>query len=195
MSALLRLQPGEDNPAQLGFVASLALHDAASGLVSADLLQLKWPNDVLLDGGKLSGILLEMEDSFLILGIGVNLAAAPHLPDRKTTALVDYGAELDAAAFAARLADAFATRRAQWRNHGFAAIRQSWLAHAHPPGTALRVTRSNEIIDGYFAGLAEDGALQLKLESGKLLHVHAGDVWQLPPASDRAPDPAVQMRG
>lgn len=177
MSGLVRPQPGEGNPAELGFVAALALHDVVAGLIDPARLALKWPNDLLLDGAKLSGILLEREGEVLVLGIGVNLAAAPPLPDRPTVALADVGVAIAAAPFAEMLAHAFAARRARWRRDGFAAIRADWLARAHPVGTALRVTGGEAVIEGRFADLGADGALLLDGADGTRHVVHAGDVW------------------
>ncbi len=181
MSGLIRPQPEEGNPAELGFVAALALHDVLAGLVDVARLQLKWPNDLLLDGAKLSGILLEREGEVLVLGIGVNIMAAPRLPDRATIALADLGQVIAAADFAARLASAFAVRRAQWRDQGFAATRTDWLARAHPPGTPLWASAPEGRVAGRFAGLGADGALRLDGEDGRVHVIHAGDVWGVPP--------------
>ena len=188
-SCLIRPQPGEDNLAVMGFIAALSLHDVVSGLAHAQRLQLKWPNDVLLDGAKLSGILLEREGDVLILGVGVNLAAAPPLPDRATIALADIGVTITPAACVAQLADAVAARRAQWRAEGFLPIRDAWLARAHPAGTRLRIVNGGQEIAGAFRTLADDGALLLDGDDGALHVVHAGDVWQM------GPGPVTQGNG
>ena len=182
MSGLIRLRQGEEGRApQLGFVAALALHDAVAALVDPSLLQLKWPNDLLLDRAKLSGILLEQAAGVLILGIGVNVAEAPMVPGRRTVALADHGVVITAADLGERLALAFAARRAEWRQQGFAAIRSAWLERAHPIGTGLRVQGGGQSVEGAFAGLAEDGALLLVDAGGQRHVVHAGDVFALPP--------------
>jgi BirA family biotin operon repressor/biotin-[acetyl-CoA-carboxylase] ligase len=177
MSGLIRPQTGEGNPAELGFVAALALHDVLCGFLDSARLELKWPNDVNLDGAKLSGILLEREGDVLVLGIGVNVAAAPKLPDRVTISLADVAVFVAAAEVAERVAAAFAVRRGQWREGGFAAIRDAWLALAHPLGTALWVTSGEGRIAGTFAGLGADGALLLDGADGARHVIHAGDVW------------------
>jgi BirA family biotin operon repressor/biotin-[acetyl-CoA-carboxylase] ligase len=182
-SCLIRPQPGEGNAAELGFVAALALHDVVGGLVDPGRLQLKWPNDLLLDGAKLSGILLEREGEVVILGVGVNLAAAPALPDRATISLAGAGAGIDPRAFLARLADAFAARRLEWRSAGLAPIRLAWLARAHPVGTPLWVVNGGHRIAGRFRDIAGDGALLLDGDDGVLHQVHAGDVWQTAPGA------------
>ncbi len=184
MSGLIRLRPGEGRAPELGFVAALALHDVVATLVDPALLLLKWPNDLLLDGAKLSGILLEQAADALILGVGVNVRQAPHVPGRRTAALADHGAALTAAAFAERYVPAFEARRRRWRRQGFAAIRADWLQRAHAVGTMLRVSSAGNPLAGSFAGLAEDGALLLLDEAGRRHVVHAGDVFALPMAGE-----------
>jgi BirA family biotin operon repressor/biotin-[acetyl-CoA-carboxylase] ligase len=103
-------------------------------------LIIKWPNDLLLDGAKLSGILLERSGDAVIIGFGVNLAHHPEGLDRAATSLVaQTGAAPDPDAFLAVLADSFVRWVGRWRTEGLAAIRTAWLARAHPTGTALSV--------------------------------------------------------
>lgn len=183
VSCLIRPQTGEGWPAELGFVAALALHDVVARFVEPERLVLKWPNDLLLDGAKLSGILLEREGDVLILGIGVNLVAAPPIPDRPTVALADVDILISAGAFAGLLETAFLERRIQWRERGFPVIRGDWLERAHPVGTELWVSSGESRIAGTFAGLDTDGALLLDGADGKAHRIHAGDVWQPTPAA------------
>ena len=167
-------------PASLSFVAALAVRDAAAEALGSDeALALKWPNDVLLDGGKLSGILLEMVRGHVVVGIGVNLARAPQLPDRKTAALADHGVEPQLATFAASLARHFATRLADWRSFGLAATLRAFLnASIHSQGSALTVHDAEGVrLSGTFAGLEEsDGALRLRLADGTERVIRAGDL-------------------
>jgi len=171
---------GDPPPASLSFVAALAVHDAAAeALRERAGLALKWPNDVLLDGGKLSGILLEMVRHRVIVGIGVNLARAPDLPDRRTAALADHGAVPEVETFARSLAAAFAARLAEWRAEGLSVTLQRFLAASiHAPGAPLRVhDGEGEPIEGRFAGLETgDGALRLRLADGSERVIRAGDV-------------------
>jgi len=140
-------------------------------------LRIKWPNDLMLDGAKLSGILLEREGDAIIVGMGVNLAAAPDLPDRKTAALADYGPAPDRDIFAHSLAAAFARELERWRTYGLEPLARRWESVAHPPGTPLVVQPPGEDrIDGAFAGLTPDGALSLRLADGSTRVIHAGDV-------------------
>ncbi len=137
-------------------------------------LLLKWPNDVLLLGGKLAGILLERSGDRLAIGIGVNLAEAPDLPDRPTAHL---GSKLRPQAFAPLMAASFARLLTLWRTSEPALLLQAWLARAHPLGTQLQVHGgSGEPLTGRFDGLEPDGALRLRLPGGSLEVVRAGDV-------------------
>lgn len=179
-SALVTLGEGTPPPASLSFVAALAVRDAAAALTGeTGHLTLKWPNDVLLDGGKLSGILLEMVRGHIIVGIGVNLARAPQLPDRKTAALADIAPAPALEDFAARLAAAFDRRLEAWRTYGLGATLQAFLGHSiHAAGSPVTVHDSDgSVISGTFAGLEEsDGALRLRLADGSERVIRAGDI-------------------
>ena len=180
-STLVRLRPGDPPPATLAFVASLALHEAVSTFLptdARDALRLKWPNDLLLEGAKLSGILLERQDDFVIVGIGVNLASHPEDLDRPATSLARYGVPPMPDIFLYDLAERFAEGIASWRADGLIKIRRQWLAHAHPKGTALTVhDPSGEKVEGKFDDITADGALCLRLADGSVRVMHAGDVF------------------
>lgn len=135
---------------------------------------LKWPNDVLLLGKKLAGILLERTGMRVVVGFGVNLAVAPELTDRQCAAL---GGAIGPQAFAPLLAGSFVRLLQLWRESEPRMIVQAWLARAHPVGTRLSVHSSgDELVSGRFDGLEADGALRLRLENGDLEIVRAGDV-------------------
>ncbi|WP_315761047.1 biotin--[acetyl-CoA-carboxylase] ligase [Sphingomonas sp. Y38-1Y] len=175
-STLVRLRPTDPPPASLSLVAGVALHEAAGAyLRDAATLRLKWPNDLMLGGAKLAGILLERIEAVVIVGIGANLASAPDLPDRPTASL---GAAVSPSEFAHTLMAAFARWLARWRGEGLAAIREAWLTRAHGVGTALRLhAPGGEPVEGLFDGLAADGALRLRLADGRAHVIHAGDVF------------------
>lgn len=167
-------------PATLSFVAALAVRDAVANAIAVESdLALKWPNDVLLNGGKLSGILLEMVRGQIVVGIGVNLARAPQLSDRKTAALADIGEPPALEAFAARLATAFDRRLESWRTYGLGATLQAFLAQSiHAQGSPVTVHDTDgSVLTGSFAGLEEsDGALRLRLADGSERVIRAGDI-------------------
>jgi BirA family biotin operon repressor/biotin-[acetyl-CoA-carboxylase] ligase len=174
-STLVELRHGRDPPAQsLSLVAGLALIEALDHAVPEQPLMLKWPNDVLLFGRKLAGILLERSGDRVAIGFGVNLAAAPGLQDRVCASL---GGKVDPQAFAPLVAESFARLLALWRESQPAMLAQAWLARAHPVGTQLTVhSGADETVGGRFDGIEPDGALRLRGDDGGLRIVRAGDV-------------------
>jgi BirA family transcriptional regulator, biotin operon repressor / biotin---[acetyl-CoA-carboxylase] ligase len=120
-SYLLRLQPGDPPPALLAMVTAIALHDMIQPLLPAGQnAQIKWPNDVLLNGAKMSGILLErvqdrVHGDAVVIGIGVNLAHAPDVPGRATASLKSVGAELTVEEFIALFAPILTQWIGIWR--------------------------------------------------------------------------------
>jgi len=173
-STLVMLKPA-DPPAQaLSLVAGLALIEALDAAMPGLPLLLKWPNDLLLDGAKLGGILLERQGDRVVIGFGVNLAAAPELPDRPAAHL---GSRLTPEAFAPLLAGAMTRMVALWRSAEPADFARAWLARAHAAGSELNVHVSeSDRVSGQFEGIEADGALRLRLPDGSVRAIHAGDV-------------------
>jgi len=178
-STLVRLRGGDPPAPSLALLAAVALHEVAAAFAPAAAIQIKWPNDLLAGGAKLSGILLEREGEAVVVGFGVNLAAHPEDVLRPATSLAALtGSEPDPAAFLDVLAGAFARWLGRWRGEGLAPVRAAWLAAAHPPGTALSTrTAGGAAVEGLFDGLDEHGALRLRLADGTTEIVHAGDVF------------------
>ena len=177
-STVVRLGPADPSPPSLALVAALAVHEAVSSrLPPPHRAELKWPNDLLVGAAKLAGILLERVGDMVVIGIGVNLARAPVVEGRATIALADFGPAPDRDAFAADLARCFADELVRWRSYGLAPVIARWLAAAHPPGTPLSVAEPGQpLLVGAFDGLAEDGALRLRLADGSCRAIHAGEV-------------------
>ncbi|KTE17827.1 biotin--protein ligase [Sphingopyxis sp. H115] len=173
-STVVHLTIGDPSAATLALVAGVALAKTVAALAPEIEAQLKWPNDLLVDGKKCAGILMERTGNAVVIGIGVNLIAAPELPDRPTATLAGKGAAIDRDHFANALGIAMIDALWTWRQEGVASIVRAWLPQAHPLGTPLRV--SEQGIDGYFDGLAEDGALRLRRDGGETMVIHAGDV-------------------
>ncbi|MBV1687095.1 biotin--[acetyl-CoA-carboxylase] ligase [Novosphingobium sp. G106] len=173
-STVVHQRFGDPDLSSLALVVGLAVREAVeTRLPIGEQVRLKWPNDLMIGTAKLAGILLERMADSVIIGVGVNLASAPELPDRETVALN----APDRDAFAADLARQFDIELDRWRSFGFAPIVQRWLAAAHPLGTPLSVGEPGEIpLTGTFAGISEDGTLLLRLASGETRVIHAGDV-------------------
>ncbi len=177
-STAVRLHDRDPSPATLSFVAALAVYEAVlPALANPSALMLKWPNDVLLDGAKFCGLLLECEAGHAVIGIGVNLAAAPAVADRKVKALSDTGPAPARDAFAEALAAQLALEIQRWREYGTGPIINRWKAAAHKRGTPLSVhDTGGKRLSGTFDGLDDHGALRLRLPDGTTHVVHAGDV-------------------
>lgn len=173
-STLVRLQAGDPPAPSLALAAAVALHEVVHAFAAGHQIAIKWPNDLLADGAKLSGILLERADEAVVIGIGVNLAHHPEGLDRPVTSLAALlGSAPDPANFLETLAESFARWLARWRSEGIAPIRNRWLLAAHPVGTALSTSEG----DGLFDGLTEAGSLRLRLADGSAHVIHAGDVF------------------
>lgn len=166
---------------QLSFVAALALHDALAALTGQPTrFALKWPNDVLLDGIKCSGILLERQGDALVIGMGVNLAHYPQETERPATSLAAAGLAMPTpVALLEALAAAFDQRRGVWQAHGFAPIRAAWLDRASGVGGRMVARLGSDSPEGVFTGLADDGALQMRLDDGTTRAIHAGEVFAI----------------
>jgi BirA family biotin operon repressor/biotin-[acetyl-CoA-carboxylase] ligase len=173
---LVRLRRGDPNPATLAMATAVALDEVLQGYGAAPVI--KWPNDLLIGDAKLTGILLERSGDAVVVGIGINLAHHPEGLDRATTSVAAQGLGApDPGLFLRDLAEAFARWLAVWRA-GLELVRRRWLERAHPPGTALSVRLpEQQTLDGLFDGLDSDGALRLRLASGEVQVIHAGDVF------------------
>jgi BirA family biotin operon repressor/biotin-[acetyl-CoA-carboxylase] ligase len=185
LSLVLRPECSAAEAAQLGFVAALGLGGGVGSVVPPLIeVRYKWPNDVLFNGRKGAGILLESRMAptggldWLVLGLGVNVTSFPEDAAFPATSLRFEGAppEVDAVS----LLEAFARHLLAWINRwledGFAPIRAAWLQHAHGLGEAIEVRLSNEILNGRFRDLDETGALLLELADGRTRPIAAGDV-------------------
>jgi BirA family biotin operon repressor/biotin-[acetyl-CoA-carboxylase] ligase len=178
-STLVRLRPGDPPAPTLALVAAVALQEVASAFAVAGVrMEIKWPNDLLVAGAKLSGILLERIDDSIVVGFGVNLADHPDETARPAINMGMLGGAPDPARFLDALAASFARWVGRWRDEGLEPVRERWLAVAHPLGTPLCThTASGAWVEGLFDGLDESGALRLRLADGSSQVIHAGDVF------------------
>jgi BirA family transcriptional regulator, biotin operon repressor / biotin---[acetyl-CoA-carboxylase] ligase len=168
------LAAGDALPQTLSLVAGLALIEALDAAAPAQALMLKWPNDVVLLGKKLAGILLERHGDRIAVGFGINLATAPSLSGRQAAVLLG---NVTPETLAPLLAGSFARMLSLWRSTEPSALVRAWQERAHLPGTRLTVhTGKDEMISGRFAGLEHDGALRLMVDDGSIEVVRAGDI-------------------
>ena len=164
--------------AAVAFAEALARHAPSPEIGAA--LRLKWPNDLLLGGRKLGGILIDAASgeggglAWLVIGFGANLGVAPDLQGRDAAGLGGPATPDDAAV-------SLLGRLDHWRRvrllEGFAPVRRAWLDRAHPPGTHLRLRVGGQEVGGAFAGLSDDGALLLQA-NGRVHAFHTGEILQ-----------------
>jgi BirA family biotin operon repressor/biotin-[acetyl-CoA-carboxylase] ligase len=169
---------------ELCFVVALAVRDAVAACAPAlaAKLKLKWPNDLLLDGAKLAGILIEAETiggkTVTVAGCGVNCAHHPWDTRQPATDLARAGAAVEPEQLFAALSGTMVARLAQWdRGAGFAAIRFEWLSHAAGVGGDIVVRLANRELTGKFESLDETGRLMLRMPAGQLEPITAGEIF------------------
>ncbi|HYD16123.1 MAG TPA: biotin--[acetyl-CoA-carboxylase] ligase [Hyphomicrobium sp.] len=177
---LVTLSAAPPKAYQLALVAGVAVFDAIDVAMRPDApqgLRLKWPNDILVDGVKTGGILIESstlprkhaEEPGLaaVIGIGLNIASHPATLDRPATHLTAHGACPDPQALLAHISEAMGIWLAIWdEGRGFATVRDAWLNRAHPLGERMSINTGVERVSGTFLGLDHDGALIIETEGG-----------------------------
>ncbi len=193
MATRLFVLEGTDPPAaQISFVAAVAVGEAIVRLAPGAGVGLKWPNDVLVGGAKICGLLPELvtrdgAPPALCLGVGVNIVSAPDLPDRAAARLADIvdGPPPAPEAALEAIEDAFAARLGQWRREGFESIRRAWSAAAFGVGRPARIVGAGDEIRGVVEGLEPDGALRLR-DGGRIVLARAGSL-RFDPAAEEPP--------
>ena len=189
MSFLLRPSCDQKTASQLSFVIALAIARAISAVLQDETVdvQLKWPNDVMIDGQKCAGILLQShtdKDNNLdavIVGTGINILSAPDqgactylnaydcaMEDRRPLAIHP---------FRDVVLDAVSHYYGIWRKDGFQPIRQAWLDKAYNKGGAGKARTKKATEEGTFIDINEDGALLLEQADGKVIAIHSADVY------------------
>jgi BirA family biotin operon repressor/biotin-[acetyl-CoA-carboxylase] ligase len=170
--------------AQLSFAAALAAGDAVASFAPNARVTLKWPNDVLLEGRKTAGILLEAtnaaagKEPSLLIGVGINLTsfpAATEFPATSVAAVTGSAPPPDAVLerLAARWEDWFAV----WLTQGFSPLREAWLARAAGFGDRLTARIGERELYGVFEDMDQDGALLLRSADGAQRRITAGEVF------------------
>jgi BirA family biotin operon repressor/biotin-[acetyl-CoA-carboxylase] ligase len=169
---------------QLGFVSALAIGDALGAMLPRlEGPRYKWPNDVLVNGRKIAGILLESEMTaldkltFLIVGVGVNLTASPQGTAFPATSVAEEcDGEVVPAAMLEKFSDHFESWKKRWQTEGFAPVRAAWLAAATFRGEEIRVHLEAATLHGRFLDIDEQGALLLEAD-GEHRRISAGEIF------------------
>jgi BirA family transcriptional regulator, biotin operon repressor / biotin---[acetyl-CoA-carboxylase] ligase len=176
VSILLRTGQPAGRTAELSFLAALAVADTVEALLPRQTrAMLKWPNDVLVSGAKIAGILLEQVDDATVVGIGLNVLEAPANVAYKTTTIVANNGIASVDGARDILLERLGQHLAVWQADGFAPIREQWLGRTYPVGAAIRTNSGGEPVAGHFAGLDVDGALLLDTPRGRQ-RIVAGEV-------------------
>ncbi|MSO53637.1 MAG: biotin--[acetyl-CoA-carboxylase] ligase [Rhodospirillales bacterium] len=183
-SFLLRPDCAANIALQASFIAAVALAETLSGLLDPSVhVACKWPNDVLVDGRKVAGILLETSTrrpgsvDWLVVGVGVNIAHYPSDAETPATSLAVAGrGDLDPLAVLKVFAGRLASWLDRWKEQGFAPVRGRWLEYARGIGETVTVRLADESIEGIFVGLDSDGALMLA-QGAATRRVSSGDVF------------------
>jgi BirA family biotin operon repressor/biotin-[acetyl-CoA-carboxylase] ligase len=174
-----RVKPAQAG--EFGFGAAVAVAETAERSAPGFDAKCKWPNDVLVQGKKIAGILLESRGTpdtldWLVAGIGVNVAHAPDKATWPATSVAALGGDPSVE----RALETLAARLDHWYRHwlaeGFAPLRQAWLARAHALGETIRIKRNGDEREGRFAGLDPSGALVLELAGGRRETISYGEV-------------------
>lgn len=176
---------------QLGFVAANGLAEAvAAALPPGTFVTCKWPNDVLVEGRKVAGILLESAVSggnlldWLVVGFGLNIAHHPSDARFPATSLRTEGAEdVTVSRMLETVCLRFLAGLVTWRSLGFATVRKAWLQRAHGLGEPVTVRLEGETLDGVFLTLDEDGAMVVSID-GEQRRITAADVFPTSSGAD-----------
>jgi BirA family biotin operon repressor/biotin-[acetyl-CoA-carboxylase] ligase len=181
LSIVLRPEVPAARVVEIGFLAALAVADAVDALLPPQVrAALKWPNDVLVNDGKIAGILTEQAGDAVILGIGLDVLQAPTGVSYKVSTIVGSGGLATVDGARERVLAALGNWLETWEQDGFAPIRTAWLARAHPIGSTLSVRLGERFVSGEFAGIDADGALLLDTPEGRS-RIVAGEVQAIDP--------------
>lgn len=162
---------------QISFVVAVAVGAVVEDILPKCSINYKWPNDILINGRKTSGILLEKIDNWLVIGIGINIETIPDSVAIPVTSLKNEGAyNIDADEILQKLLYFFNKSLKMWKNSGFSSIRGDWVKKAWKIGQEIKVNLGNETFSGTFTTISEDGVLEVEVSGEKRL-VTAGEVF------------------
>lgn len=171
---------------QLSFVTSLAIYDTINFFANSDCkISLKWPNDILVNGAKISGILLESillpsSDivNYVIVGVGINIKNSPDNLNRKTTSLFEsFGVELSPDKVLDQFMNYFEKYYYKWQMEGFVKLRKIWLSRAQDVNQVVTLVSQNNRVSGTFLDIDVSGAIRLKLASGQICNFEYGELY------------------
>ena len=161
---------------QMSFVMGLVISDIVSNITPDNTkVEVKWPNDVLVNGAKICGVLLEIVNNKLSIGVGFNVKSAPVIPDYETCCLSDLGVNVDKLEILNQLIERFNQWFDAWEKQGFDVILSMWKSRAKGIGSPIKVNLATETITGTFVDVNGDGAIVLETDAGRKL-INSGEV-------------------
>ena len=183
-TTLVKLRDGDPPAHTLALVAAIAAHHTIKELLGDfDRVRIKWPNDILIDGVKAAGILLERDTNSVVMGFGINVASSPKDIGRETTFILEHrDLNINPKRVHEYLASYVKQGLEKWRRReqgGLDWVLDAWLKCSVPIGTGISVNTGADTLDGLFDGLDEAGALRLRLADGSVRVIQAGDVFLL----------------
>jgi len=162
---------------QLSFVLALVISDVVSNLLSEKHnVQVKWPNDILVDRSKICGCLIELKDEKLSIGIGFNIKQSPQLLEYKTCSLMDLGVDVDKKEVINLIITRFNEWYNSWQKQGFHSILNIWKSRVVGIGEIITVNQPNNKIIGRFVDVDNNGGIILLTEKGEKI-INTGEVW------------------
>lgn len=172
---------GRELPSPLvSFIAAIALFDSIKEFAPNANAKLKWPNDILIDGAKISGILLETHsynrENYLIIGLGLNIINAPQLPNRQTCSLSQFTHNPPKPReFLDVLIPKFEALFKDFSQNGFEKLRLIWIENAIGIGENITIDQNDRKLNGVFKTIGENGELILETSHG-CIFINSGDV-------------------
>lgn len=175
-SLIISQEIGIGKLTELTFVTAVAVGNTLLSFIADSNVQYKWPNDILIDGKKISGILLEKRSNsnWVIIGIGININ---HVPLPKTTCISNYGEVMSNIDLLEKLIISFNELRKKWIFDGFHAIREMWLIRAFKMNEQINIKLADKLHEGIFIDIDKSGKLILQQKDGSLVYFNAGELF------------------
>lgn len=183
LSLLLNVSLDFAQQAQLSFVTAMTIHDAILFLAKISRIklniQVKWPNDIIIDAKKISGMLLQsvFKQNYVVIGVGINVFTMPKNLDQPATSLLDQEIAVDDIGQVLNIFMHFFDKHYnQWLNYGFGPIKRKWLKKAYNLNKVITINDGNNRISGEFIGIDSAGSMQLKTACGKMYVISVGNI-------------------
>lgn len=165
-----------ENVAQVSFVTAIALGNVLAEILPESKIQYKWPNDLLVDGKKIAGILLEYISGWLVIGVGLNVEVTPNIENPVTSIKLSGNNDLKAEQLLEKFVLSLDKSLKLWKKSGFTPIRDSWMKRAFKHNERITVNLGKEQISGIFGGLDSGGNLEL-ITDGEVRLIASGEVF------------------